>query len=212
MYEERFYREKHKSSDLVTYQVMIEESDLMISSDRRAEQELKSILGRIRDRIRKACDTLEGFEKSLVPLHVQTVDPIIQQMLTASEQAQVGPMAAVAGTVSEHVAKEAIKSGLVSQIIVENGGDIYMASDKERKILIYAGDSPFSNRIGLRISESIMPIGVCTSAGTVGHSLSFGRADAVVILAKDTALADATATSVGNLVRTKGDIQRTRLR
>jgi len=41
---------------------------------------------------------------------------------------------------------------------------------------------------------------VCTSSGTVGHSRSFGRADAVTVVAESVPLADAIATSIGNLV------------
>ncbi|MCA1989441.1 MAG: hypothetical protein LDL07_09915, partial [Desulfarculus sp.] len=51
-----------------------------------------------------------------------------------------------------------------------------------------------------------MPLAVCTSSGTVGHSLSLGRADAATILAKDAALADAAATALGNRVRTAADL------
>jgi hypothetical protein len=51
-------------------------------------------------------------------------------------------------------------------------------------------------------------MGICTSSGTVGHSLSFGLADAVVILAKSASLADAVATATANRVRVKRDLQR----
>ncbi|MGZ3604978.1 MAG: UPF0280 family protein, partial [Thermodesulfobacteriota bacterium] len=47
----------------------------------------------------------------------------------------------------------------------------------------------------------------CTSSGTVGPSLSFGKADAVCILSKSAALADAAATAVGNVVKEKKDIE-----
>jgi len=53
-----------------------------------------------------------------------------------------------------------------------------------------------------------MPLGVCTSSATVGPSLSFGRADAVCVLAPSVALADAAASAIGNLVLKKDDIQR----
>jgi hypothetical protein len=41
----------------------------------------------------------------------------------------------------------------------------------------------------------------------VGHSLSFGKSDAVVILSPSAALADAAATAVGNIVKTEADVQ-----
>jgi hypothetical protein len=92
-------------------------------------------------------------------------------------------------------------------VIIENGGDIYLATSKERKIGIYAGDSPLSLKIGIVIGPKENPLGVCTSSGTVGHSLSFGKADAVCILSKSAALADAVATAVGNVVKEKKDIE-----
>ncbi|MGO9414293.1 MAG: UPF0280 family protein, partial [Syntrophobacteraceae bacterium] len=49
-------------------------------------------------------------------------------------------------------------------------------------------------------------VGICTSSGTVGHSLSFGKADAVTIVSRDAALADAAATRLGNMVKTQADI------
>jgi hypothetical protein len=113
-------------------------------------------------------------------------------------------MAAVAGAMAESVSKDLLK--LSKEVIVENGGDIYLTTSKERTIGIYAGDSPISLKVGIVISPEETPLGVCTSSGKVGPSLSFGKADAVCILAKSSALADAAATAVGNVVREKKDI------
>ncbi|MBK5253158.1 MAG: UPF0280 family protein [Peptostreptococcaceae bacterium] len=208
MYEERVYRDKQQSNDLTTYHIIIDESDLMISSDIKAEETAYSLLENLRKRIRTACLSIAGFEASLVPINKTSDDPIIQHMIDVSTKAGVGPMAAVAGTISEQVVLETISLTDTTQMIAENGGDIFISSKEERKILIYAGDSPFSNKIGIRIPAADMPIGICTSAGTVGHSLSFGNADAVVVISKDTSLADAVATAVGNLVVCKEDIKR----
>ncbi|HKK96269.1 MAG TPA: UPF0280 family protein [Anaerovoracaceae bacterium] len=208
MYEERFYREKHKSNDLINYQLLIEESDLMISSDIDVKTQAEEALFDIRNRIKKACSEIEGFKTSLIPINHTSNDPMINQMIKASEKANVGPMAAVAGTVSEYVVKNVLNNSNCSQIIVENGGDIYINSNVARKILIYAGDSPFSNKIGLKIDKDLMPIGVCTSAGKVGHSLSFGQSDAALVISKNTSLADATATAIGNLVKEADDINK----
>jgi len=100
-------------------------------------------------------------------------------------------MATVAGAMADLVSKDLLK--LSKEVIVENGGDIYLASSRERTIGIYAGDSPFSLKIGIVISPDQTPLGVCTSSGTVGPSLSFGKANAVCILSKSSALADAAA-------------------
>jgi ApbE superfamily uncharacterized protein (UPF0280 family) len=72
---------------------------------------------------------------------------------------------------------------------------------------IYAGSSPLSLKVGIRIAPEDSPLGICTSSGTVGPSLSFGKADAVCILSASAALADAAATAVGNLVREEKDME-----
>jgi hypothetical protein len=51
------------------------------------------------------------------------------------------------------------------------------------------------------------PLGLCTSSGTVGPSLSFGKADAAIVLANSAALADAAASALGNRVQSAEDIQ-----
>lgn len=114
-------------------------------------------------------------------------------------------MAGVAGAIAQAVAIHL--KPLSSSLIVENGGDCYLDLDEAVHMGIYAGpDSPFSGRIAIRITPDRFPLGVCTSSGTVGHSLSFGKADAVTVLSRDAALADAAATALGNLVKTPRDI------
>ncbi len=136
---------------------------------------------------------------------IRMLPPIVREMIRTSRLAQVGPMAAVAGAIAQYVSKDLL--ALSKEVIVENGGDIFLSVRKERVIGIYAGSSPLSLKIGIRIDPADSPIGVCTSSGTVGHSLSFGRADAVCILSASAALADAAATAVGNLVHEKKDIE-----
>ena len=115
-------------------------------------------------------------------------------------------MAAVAGAVAEHVGRRLLTFS--EEIIVENGGDIFLKTAKPRTMGIFAGTSPLSYRIGIHIPPDQTPMGVCTSSGTLGHSRSFGRADAVVVLSPWTALADAVATAAGNRVKSPEDIHR----
>ena len=70
------------------------------------------------------------------------------------------------------------------EIIIENGGDIYLRSFKDKIIGIYAGSSPLTGRFGLEIAGADTPLGICTSSGTVGHSLSHGKVDAAIALSK----------------------------
>ena len=116
--------------------------------------------------------------------------PLLRTMLSAARLAGVGPMASVAGAIAQAVGA-ALKPHS-SSIIVENGGDCYLDMDEETTVGIYAGPrSPFSGKIGIRLTADVFPLGICTSSGTVGHSLSFGKADAVTVTARDAALADA---------------------
>ena len=115
-------------------------------------------------------------------------------------------MASVAGAIAEHVGKDLLKTS--ANVMVENGGDIYLNVKDNVSIGIFAGDSPLTGKIALSIAAKETPLGICTSSGTVGHSLSFGIADAVCIKSNSAALADAAATSVGNLIKKKSDIKK----
>jgi hypothetical protein len=117
-------------------------------------------------------------------------------------------MAAVAGALSEFVGRGMLDNWYTREIIVENGGDIFMKTGFPRKIGVYAGNSPLGQQFAIEVRPEETPLGICTSAGTVGHSLSFGNADAAVILAKDAALADAVATAAANRAVTGADLER----
>jgi ApbE superfamily uncharacterized protein (UPF0280 family) len=129
---------------------------------------------------------------------------IIKMMLEAAQKAGVGPMASVAGAIAECVGTELL--AFSPEVIVENGGDVYLKISKKRLIGVYAGNSPLSGKIGLEINGRDTPLGVCTSSGTVGHSLSYGKADAVIALSRSATLADAAATAIGNLIKEPADI------
>jgi ApbE superfamily uncharacterized protein (UPF0280 family) len=206
MYEKRTYRNLVKTDDLIKFEVVVKETDLLIRAERDFSNEARESVLKYRHQLETYIATNPQFKGSLVPLTDDPYAPeIIQEMIRTSRLAGVGPMAAVAGAMAECVSKDLLK--LSKELIVENGGDIYLVTSKERTIGIYAGDSPLSLKIGIVISPEETPLGVCTSSGTVGPSLSFGKADAVCILAKSSALADAAATAVGNIVKEKKDIE-----
>jgi ApbE superfamily uncharacterized protein (UPF0280 family) len=108
-------------------------------------------------------------------------------------------MSAVAGTLAEF-AVEAMHDAGATYAMVDNGGDVALISDREVLVGIYAGESPFSNRIALKLHPSSSLLGVCTSSGTVGHSISFGNADAATVISNSASLSDAAATALGNSV------------
>jgi len=152
-------------------------------------QELESYIGRNPD-----------FQTSLEPVGVEKGAPeIINIMADAAEKAGVGPMAAVAGAVSELLVREAVEMG-AEWIVVENGGDICIYGNRDFNLLVFAGKSPLSGKSGFSINPGEKSYGICTSSGTVGHSISLGDADAVSVFARSTPVADAFATAIANRV------------
>ena len=207
MYEERFYRKSMKTDELESFNVTVGESDLQISAESNLIEETKHLLIKYRNEVAAYIKKHPEFLTSLVPINPTVEAPeIVKDMCRVSSLTGVGPMAAVAGAVSKYVGKSLLQYS--KEVIVENGGDVFIKPKKSRRIAIYAGKSVFSNRIGINIPYDSGEYGVCTSSGTVGHSLSFGKADAVVILSKDVVLADATATAVANVVKSKKDMEK----
>lgn len=206
MYQKRSYRKYMKTDKLISFNVTEYESDLQIFAETNLEKEARIALIKYRKCILEYIRRNLGFLTSLVPVQPGHDAPdIIHDMCRAAKLANVGPMAAVAGAVSKYVGLELLH--FTDEILIENGGDIFIKSKNERRILIYAGNSPFSNKLALRIPGSNHELGVCTSSGTVGHSISFGKADAAVILSKDAVLADAAATAVANEVKDSNYIE-----
>ena len=201
MYQERVYREQISSENLYRETVILEETDLLIVTSNPFERASK--IEALRKEVSSYIHRRPEFE-DLVPISQDAfASEMIKHMIQASKEAGVGPMATVAGAISHYVGE----SLMDSEIMIENGGDIYLKSNEDKVIAIYAGDSPFSNQVGIKIKSEDTPIGICTSAGKVGHSLSFGNADAVVVISEDTLLADAAATAIGNRVKTGDDIK-----
>ncbi|MHA1964174.1 MAG: UPF0280 family protein [Candidatus Thorarchaeota archaeon] len=139
------------------------------------------------------------FETSFSPIFVSNrTGPIIQRMSNSSHKTGVGPMASVAGCIAQYVVEELVNIG-VRHVIFENGGDIAMFLQQPTVVGIYTGLSSKLG-IGFRITTTNQVLGLCTSSGTIGHSLSFGVSDAATVVSKDVALADAAATALGNQI------------
>jgi hypothetical protein len=190
---------------LASFTAAVKETDLYIRARKNLSRKaLKAIL-KYRASLEDYIERYPSFLTSLSPLPVADNAPkIVKEMARAADKVSIGPMAAVAGAIAEFVGRDLLPFS--SEIIVENGGDIFLNSSKKRVVGVYAGDSPFSGRVALEIEPQETPLGICTSSGTVGHSLSFGRADAVIVLSPSTALADAAATAIGNLIRQGSNI------
>src|SRR4030042_6930213 len=176
MYEERTYRNLVKTDDLVKFEVIVKETDLLVRAESDLSKETRESALKYRHQLETYIAMHPEFQKSLVPLAEDPYAPeIVREMIRTSQLAPVGPMAAVAGAMAESVSKDLLN--LSKEVIVENGGDISLATSKERTIGIYAGASPLSLKIGIVISPEETPLGVCTSSGTGGPSLSFGKAN-----------------------------------
>ncbi|MCF8068434.1 MAG: UPF0280 family protein [Desulfobacterales bacterium] len=207
MTEERTYRHLiTPKKNLVPFNVVVQETDLSIYAKAVLDVLAKDLILQYRGYIENYISRYPGFQKTLVPWQINTPEAqIITDMAEAGQRSGVGPMAAVAGAMAEYVGKALLKSS--DEIIVENGGDLFIKTDKPLTVGIYAGASPLSMKIGIIIKSDKNPVAVCTSSGTIGHSLSLGRADAVCVISESCSLADAAATSIGNHVKTKTDIQ-----
>ena len=137
------------------------------------------------------------FLSSLEPLIINEAPLIVKLMAKAAIKAEVGPMAAVAGSISQLSLSYLLNKGSQYSII-DNGGDIALKTNEKVTIGLYSGISSLSGSIGFQIKAKQTPIGICTSSGTVGHSISFGRSDSVTVFASKSSLADALATSIAN--------------
>ena len=206
-YQPRYYRDWSKDRDLISFNVVVKETDLYIRARRYLKDKALEIVQRQRSLLENYISRHPGFLTALEPFPVGGDAPAIARTTEeAAERVKVGPMAAVAGAFAEFVGRDLLKYS--AEVIVENGGDIFLKSTKSRLVGIFAGDSPLTGKVALKIEPADTPLGVCTSSGTVGHSLSFGKSDAVVVLSPSTALADAAATAIGNIVQEETDIQK----
>lgn len=203
--QKRSYRNLVLKDNLMDFRVTVKETDLFVQARKPLEGITRELILEHRGYIENYIKRHPEFARTLKPWRVQGPEAmIINDMALAGEKAGVGPMAAVAGAIAEHVGSGLLKHS--DEVVVENGGDVFLRLDNPVTIGIFAGASPLSLRMGLCV-ESRKPISICTSSGTVGHSLSLGKADAVCVVSDSCSLADAAATSIGNRVTSKTDIQ-----
>ncbi len=202
MFEIRSYRCFVRPQGLVHFRVVYKESDLQVIADKDLSKDTLMFLKEERRPLEEFILQNPIFLSTLKPIKVDSKAPdIVKEMAKVAGIAGVGPMAAVAGTLAERVGKRLLESKLTKEVVIENGGDIFLSLKREAIVAILAGNSPLSGKIGLKIRPEFMPLGVCTSSGTIGHSLSLGKADALCVLAPSASLADACATAMGNLVK-----------
>jgi ApbE superfamily uncharacterized protein (UPF0280 family) len=205
-YHDRTYRNWILKNNLIGFNVNVRETDLFISADSDLTSIALASVHRFRSSLESYISGHPEFFRSLTPVAYDEWAPeIVRDMMRASEKAGVGPMASVAGAIAEHVGHELLLHS--RNVIIENGGDIFLNSFNDVHIGLFAGRSPFSGRVSIKVRKEEMPIGVCTSSGTVGYSLSYGLTDACCVKSGSVAIADAAATAVGNMIKSKKDLQ-----
>ncbi|VVS94925.1 uncharacterised protein family upf0280 [Desulfoluna spongiiphila] len=205
LFQNRTYRNLCTRENLTTFRATVKETDLAVSACRDLTREAVQAILDTRIPLETWIESHPDFATSLAPVPVTGPAPaMVRTMAEASHKAGVGPMAAVAGALSESVARALLHHS--PEVIVENGGDTFIAITGDTTVALHAGSSPFSMKVGLSFKDVQSPFAVCTSSGTVGHSLSFGKSDAVCVVSPSGALADAAATAIGNRVTGEGAI------
>jgi ApbE superfamily uncharacterized protein (UPF0280 family) len=141
------------------------------------------------------------------------VGPVARRMLAACWPYRAGfitPMAAVAGAVADHLLAALAAGRNLRRAYVNDGGDIAIhLSDGESFACGVVADLAVPGIAGRIALHAGMPVrGIATSGaatkGTGGRSFSLGIADAVTVLARDAAAADAAATVIANAVDLPG--------
>ncbi len=194
------------AADMPCWRVQHLETELFICADRLCEDAAAEAVRSLRSELDAYIAVNPQFSKSLEPVEPEKNAPeTVKAMCRAAKSAGVGPMAAVAGAFSAQVGRQILKFS--KQVIVENGGDIFIKTDKQKTVAVFAGSSPLSLKVGIVVDSREMPMSVCTSSGTVGPSLSFGKADAAVVVSPNAYLADACATRLGNEIKHAADIE-----
>ncbi len=170
----------------------------IISDQKKAIQVAKESIKQNRMQLEIYVRANPKFLHTLKPIPPPKKPLVAKLMAEASEKADVGPMAAVAGVIADMAVSDMIKEGC-KVAVVEDGGEISAQSNIPVDVAVAAGEELLSKRFGFRLTE--FPIGVATSSGRFSHALSFGDAEAATVFCKNASLADAAATAVGNLVK-----------
>jgi len=201
----RAYREAIRPQQgEVSFQVVVEHTDLFVTAQKDLAAAMLEYVRTLRGELKNFMLLTPGFRESLRPVPAPETAPLTARLMArAAEAVNVGPMAAVAGTFAQLVADHFRAES--PNIIVENGGDIYLHSTRERLVALLS--EPASGaRLGLRLGKGDFPVSLCASSAFIGPSLSLGQGDLVVVRSKSGAFADAAATALANLIDTGEDL------
>ncbi|WP_448535503.1 UPF0280 family protein [Pseudothermotoga sp.] len=203
----RFYRD-YCGGRFQPFNVRYKETDLWIGVDKFDPAMSKAVLDllqRLYEQFLELAKVSPRFFSSLEPVQLLEGPSIALRMAQAANRANVGPTAAVAGAIADEIGQFLLKQFGCDEVVVENGGDVFIKCERPIYSLIYAGQSSLSNKVALKLPKGTW--GVCTSSAKVGHSLSFGNADAVTVVCRNATIADAFATAYCNMVKNKNDVE-----
>ncbi len=155
------------------------------------------------------CGELDALRRAANPADMPLDGPVARRMQRAarpfSAASFITPMAAVAGAVAEDILAAMVDAAPLDRAFVNNGGDIALHLVPGEALAIGLVDRPdrpsLIGRVRVRATDAAR--GIATS-GWRGRSFSLGIADAVTILARTAAEADAAATVVANAVDLPG--------
>lgn len=214
MYVNRTYRASHAlNRGRTSFCVSYRKSDMWVAVDSDSFCEdmpevCHQILVDMWAEMERYLATDPEYARALVPYAPREGAPeIFVRMSAASSLAGIGPMGGVAAACSEHLAVRLAEQRPYREIIIENGGDVFALTTDSLDVAVWAGESPLSGKVGFRVPSEGVAVGVCTSSGTVGPSLSFGVADAVMVVCRDAVLADCLATAYANRVQSVKDVE-----
>ncbi len=149
--------------------------------------------------LRKAADPLRTALKGIVArrMHAAVAPFATQEFIT--------PMAAVAGSVAQEILGAMLAAAVLDRAYVNNGGDIALHLTGREQFTVGLMDRPDAKGImrTMSVDADDLVRGIATS-GRHGRSFSLGIADAVTVLARTAAEADAAATVIANAVDLPG--------
>lgn len=187
--------DKYKISD-----INIDSTHILLKTDI-FNHNINDIIKKQREIISNTIEKYPEFE-SYEPVNIESDEKIINLMTHAGFVSDTGPMASVAGSVSQ-ICLDYLSLLESKYSIIENGGDIALKTNKKSIISIYAGENNYYKNLGFEIKAKKDGYGICTSSGTFGHSKSFGVSDATIVFSKQASIADGLATSIANKAQGK---------
>ncbi len=215
MYEPRWYRD-NMGERFRTLSYSYLESDIWLAFDVNNTTPEKNIIDILAKKIRSLRNIFEQYfilnpqyKTSLEPINTSDSAPLlVSRLAECSKLTKVGPMAGIAGLFAQEIGEVLKEKFSFNEIIVENGGDLYIDVMEELTVKLYAGEHPLSNKLNLKIYPENTPLGLCASSGKFGHSTNFGHADLVAVACPDTVMADQLATKFANEVKQAEDIKK----